>query len=51
MKIPFDWIKIDNETYRAKVIGGWLVCISTLSINGNSESLVFVSDPEHKWEV
>jgi hypothetical protein len=60
MKIPFEWEKINKNlisyTYRAKVIGGWIVNNfsydqtkeQTLPI---SESTVFVPDPKHEWEV
>ena len=44
VKIPFMWEYIGNETSRAKVIGGWLVC-------NQHYSPCFVPDPEHAWEV
>jgi hypothetical protein len=48
-------------TARAKVTGGWILLNRTngvvkshqthnLSISA-SESMVFISDPEHKWEI
>jgi hypothetical protein len=54
MIIQFAWeIIYKNEpchsqiTRRAKVFGGWIVLSDTL----NSESMTFVPDPEHLWEV
>ncbi len=37
-------------TFRAKVPGGWLVCVSVpyAGIHGGA---VFLPDPEHKWPV
>ena len=66
MLIEFKWERISNahnsgggaNTYRAKVIGGWLVNNNTYTdvINkGNerslSESMVFVPDPNHEWKI
>ena len=52
-----NWEKIDWETMRLKVPGGWIV--NHVSDNGKmsqtpehqivSESSCFVPDPEHKW--
>jgi hypothetical protein len=66
VKIPFKFETIDDYgsalrggwTERAKVIGGW-VLTNTYVRFGNGEgrsdaigmSSVFISDPEHKWEV
>lgn len=52
-------------TLRAKVIGGWIVkneasffTASDCSHNGHSiavrpsmDSMIFIPDPEHKWEI
>ena len=46
MKIKFEWEYLDDETTRAKVIGGWII----RSYDGNCESMVFVKDPLHVWE-
>lgn len=67
MLIPFEWERIfkthnysigGTNTYRAKVPGGWLVSNTTYTDvlnDGNertiSESMVFVYDPEYKWEI
>lgn len=44
-KIKFEWelIPPTEATYRAKVIGGWIVY--------HFESMVFIPDPEHNWEI
>ncbi len=44
VKIPFEWEYIGDETSRAKVVGGWMVSIK-------QESLCFIPDPEHLWEI
>jgi hypothetical protein len=60
MKIPFKWEKISEVksvgrrvTSRAKVIGGWLVRHSFYTSDGmaHNNSMVFISDAEHEWEV
>lgn len=57
MKIPFKWEKLDAYTSRARVIGGWIVYSGRLDENVNgtsvalSESMVFISDPNHEWEI
>lgn len=51
-KIPFEWKKIGNFSYRAKVIGGWLINnINSRGEEGISESCVFIPDPYHEWEI
>lgn len=57
----FEWETIKDlptsNTYRAKVYGGWLVNNVTKYRDergkpaGQSESMVFVPDPSHKWEI
>jgi hypothetical protein len=63
----FDWQRIfknhnsgvgGTSTARAKVPGGWLinnVTYTEVICNGNerniSESMCFVPDPNHEWEV
>jgi len=74
MIIKFEWEEIwnnqephaeeyDEATYRAQVIGGWLVrhlnACDHFSEKGNNDqywmerrsSMVFIPDPEHRWEV
>ena len=61
-KIEFQWERLDvkeekdiywNATYRAKVIGGWLVRSFDLTYKtkSTSESMVFVEDKYHEWHV
>lgn len=42
-----------NITRRAKVIGGWIInhIVWTSKAHAQSESMVFIPDPEHKWEI
>jgi hypothetical protein len=61
MKIPFEWhsfVKITYRDYtcttkRAKIKDGWLVLHETINkeMNLMSESMIFISDPEHQWEI
>lgn len=53
----FEWEFIDSSSWRAKVIGGWLV-LHTNSIAmtdgkkrivSQSESMCFVADKDHEW--
>ena len=57
----FEWEELVDETtdhfttHRAKVWGGWIVRTNEffygdLSV-AQSESLVFIPDPEHKWVI
>ena len=61
-KIEWLWEMIDQKqedkvfyfaTYRAKVIGGWLVRNFDVTYNAKStsESMVFVPDPNHDWVI
>lgn len=61
--MKFEWLRIhkigtadeQNITLRAKVIGGWIVksvYVKKLKFKEKrSESLVFVPDPNHEWEI
>lgn len=68
MKIKFEWDPIGETgnmnrwTWRAKVIGGWLVrediyrmpigkAITDEDEYAISSSMVFVSDPQYEWEI
>jgi hypothetical protein len=44
MQIKFKWERLDGDTFRAKVIGGWIVQ------SMDTGAMVFLSDPEHLWE-
>ena len=53
--MKFEWINLDECTWRAKTISGWIVK-TRMFIEGTrgvvmSESMVFVPDQEHKWEI
>ena len=54
MKLQWKWERLDNNTIRAKVIGGWILChYSTRMIKQNleetSESMSFIPDRDHEW--
>lgn len=54
--MKFSWEEINSldsyKTYRAKVFGGWIVSLEIrIGMYYKNESLVFVPDPEHKWEI
>jgi len=49
MKIEFKWERISLGTFRAKVFGGWIV--TCVEHSESDESLVFIPDPEHKWQI
>jgi hypothetical protein len=57
MKIEFKWekIHIDEHSHssRAKVIGGWIIHTLTESPINNiiSESMIFIPDQNHEWEI
>lgn len=44
-KIAWEFEKIDECNYRAKVIGGWILKI----FEGKQFQCVFVEDKEHVW--
>lgn len=37
-------------TYRAKVLGGWLVGFQDFKGDAGMGGLTFVPDPDHEWE-
>lgn len=47
--------KMSANTYRGKVIGGWL--ISNTIVTGSltniitSQAMTFISDPNHEWKI
>ena len=55
MKYPRVWEDITDDVYagcsRLKVFGCWLVIAWVNSAKTLPESLVFVPDTEHKWEL
>lgn len=56
-KIEWQWEKLDENTLRAKVIGGWLVNYMITIDNekgkdiGISQSMQFVADRDHEWAI
>jgi hypothetical protein len=56
VKIPFEWEIIKQNTNstiaRAKTYGGWVINSLTESPSKEvSESMVFIPDSNHQWEV
>lgn len=49
----FQWKQIDEDTWRAKVIGGWLVKEAHWYTDNEIPiiSLVYVPDEFHSWEL
>ena len=46
--IVFEWEKLSEGTYRAKVLGGWVL----RDFDGESgNAMIFVPDPNHEWGV
>ena len=43
--IPFVWEKCAGFTYRAMVIGGWVL----QTVEGESTAMVFIPDEGHQW--
>lgn len=48
--IEFKWEKIVEDTYRVKVIGGWIVMTDGFKYRG-SECMVFIKDKNHEWKI
>jgi len=60
MKIPFEWENIYEKTInsthfaftgRAKVLGGWIINNRTCAGSRGHESMVFIPDEKHEWEL
>lgn len=54
MKIEFIWERLDDETQRAKVFGGWVVYTSDIddeTRNSVGAAMVFVPDCNHEWNL
>lgn len=51
MEIEFKWENIENDTRRAKVIGGWIVNSWYFTEEAISDTTVFVPDKYHKWKI
>ena len=51
-KIEWKWESLDAYSYRAKVIGGWILATETLSSKGSAAlSTVFIADRDHEWSI
>lgn len=58
-RIEWEWEKLDEATYRSKVIGGWLILhVNSLAVTDGknratsmSESMVFLPDRDHEWSI
>jgi hypothetical protein len=48
-KIEWKWEKLDEFTFRAKVIGGWLVHTQATEKGRMSCCMSFVQDKDHEW--
>ncbi len=44
---PARWDQVDNNTFRRKVPGGWLVWSSV----GEGECMCFLSDKNYEWVI
>lgn len=51
MKIEFKWESMGDSTWRAKVIGGWIVAHIIEGDKEFTNSMVFIPDPKHEWEI
>lgn len=53
--MKFEWEEISKMTFRAKVHGGWVILHQNYRDNSSGiykcESMVFVYDPIHRWEL
>lgn len=53
----FDWETIYAGTYRAKIIGGWMIGYYDLCKDGGSSVFsrivptLFIKDPDHQWTI
>ncbi len=57
-RFEWQWEQLDEATWRAKTIGGWLVLhVKTFTVSGKnysmsqSESMQFVADRDHEWSI
>ena len=52
--MKFIWEHISSNTYRAKVIVGWVLRVfdvDAANCETTSESMVFIPDPRHDWKI
>ena len=50
-KFVWEWEQLDENTRRAKVIGGWIVHTILVGTKTASDSLVFIADRDHEWHI
>lgn len=50
-KIEWQWEKLDDATWRAKVIGGWLVKSEYCLGKTPATTMAYVIDRDHEWHV
>ena len=52
---PRKWEEVNDDEFagcaRLKIYGGWIVVAWTNVGMNNSEGLIYVPDPEHKWKL
>lgn len=52
VKLEWKWEPLDDNTARAKVIGGWLIQSFITSNKGNvGNAMVFLADRDHTWVI
>jgi len=54
--MKFEWKCISETegqmTHRSKVIGGWIVsCASYLYGEIKTDTMIFITDPNHEWTI
>lgn len=50
-KIEWLWERLDEATWRAKVIGGWLVKTEYAEGKLVATSMTFIPDRDHEWAI
>jgi len=48
-KIEWEWERLDESTWRAKTIGGWVLKSEYVANKMPATTSVFVSDRDHEW--
>ena len=49
IKMQWEWEFIDDNTQRAKVIGGWILRL--LESKGKWTQPIFIADKDHVWTI
>lgn len=51
-RIEWEWHQLDEFTWRAQVIGGWIVkCVLGAGSKQAGISITFVPDRDHEWSI